>query len=90
MNKTIDLTLDEWYEQFHPIARQFDEPPKDFDHHFVWTAVDGDEGQFCVSEGIHWVNRIFYYVTEVPWEDNIFYNVVDDEELFDEEEDDDE
>jgi len=86
MNKTISLNLDEWYEQFHPVSRQFDEPPKDLDYHFVWTAVDGDEGQFCVAEGIHWVNRLFYYVTEVPWEDGVTYDVVDEHEEDEDEE----
>jgi hypothetical protein len=34
----------------------------------VWTEVDGDEGTYIIS-GLHWVNRIHYYITENPWED---------------------
>ena len=35
---------------------------------YIWTEVDGDEGTYIVS-GYHWVNRIHYYITENPWED---------------------
>jgi hypothetical protein len=34
----------------------------------VWTEVDGDEGSYIVA-GWHYVNRIHYYITENPWED---------------------
>lgn len=34
----------------------------------VWTWVDGDSGSFILS-GFHYVNRINYHVTEIPWED---------------------
>ena len=35
----------------------------------VWTWVDGDDGTWIVS-GLHFVNRIGYFVTDVPWEHN--------------------
>lgn len=31
----------------------------------VWTLVDGDEGTWIVN-GYHLVNRIAYFITEVP------------------------
>jgi len=31
----------------------------------VWTYVDGDGGTFIVS-GMHFVNRIGYFITELP------------------------
>jgi hypothetical protein len=34
----------------------------------VWTEVDGEEGSYIVA-GWHYVNRIHYYITENPWED---------------------
>jgi len=34
----------------------------------IWTEVDGDSGTYIVA-GWHFVNRINYYVTEQPWED---------------------
>lgn len=77
--KTIDMTYDDWFTEFIPSPH--DDVPPDIDEHFVWTAVDGDEGQYCVSEGIHWVNRIRYYVSEIPWEDGIYYNITDEEEV---------
>ena len=38
------------------------------DPKYVWTEVDGDSGTYIVA-GHHWVNRIHYYITENPWED---------------------
>jgi hypothetical protein len=34
----------------------------------VWTEVDGDEGTYILA-GWHFVNRIQYYITENPWDD---------------------
>jgi hypothetical protein len=34
----------------------------------IWTEVDGDSGTYIVA-GWHFVNRIHYYITENPWED---------------------
>jgi hypothetical protein len=36
------------------------------DEHNVWTELDGDNGVYIVN-GMAYVNRIQYYVTEVPW-----------------------
>lgn len=33
----------------------------------VWTYVDGDGGTYVV-DGYHLVNRIYYFITEVPYE----------------------
>ena len=38
------------------------------DPKFVWTEVDGEEGCYIIA-GYHWVNRIQYYITNRPWED---------------------
>ena len=38
------------------------------DNKYIWTEVDGDSGTYIVA-GYHWVNRIHYYITEKPWED---------------------
>jgi len=35
------------------------------DEKFVWTEVDGDGGCYIIN-GLHYVNRIQYYVCEVP------------------------
>lgn len=39
------------------------------DWHNVWTYVDGDNGEPLISTGFAYVNRIGYFITEVPWED---------------------
>ena len=41
---------------------------KQRDNKFIWTEVDGDSGTYIIA-GYHWVNRIHYYITENPWED---------------------
>lgn len=38
------------------------------DNKHIWTEVDGDSGAYIVS-GYHYVNRIQYYITENPWDD---------------------
>ena len=38
------------------------------DPKFIWTEVDGEGGTYIVA-GYHYVNRIHYYITENPWED---------------------
>lgn len=40
----------------------------------VWTYVDGDDGTYLVN-GLHYVNRIGYFVTEKPCLD-VFVEVV--------------
>lgn len=35
---------------------------------FVWTCIDGDDGMYYVS-GYHLVNRIYYIITDEPWEE---------------------
>ena len=34
----------------------------------IWTWVDGDMSSLLIA-GYHFVNRIGYHITEVPWED---------------------
>jgi hypothetical protein len=38
------------------------------DNNLIWTEVDGDSGTYIIS-GMHWVNRIQYFICENPWED---------------------
>lgn len=59
----------------------------DVDPKKVWTLVDGDDGNLYIVDGYHLVNRVNYFVTEVPFEGKFmevpYY-------IFDEEEDEDE
>ena len=38
------------------------------DPNTIWTEVDGEGGTYIVA-GWHFVNRIHYYITENPWDD---------------------
>jgi hypothetical protein len=42
---------------------------------FVWTEVDGDDGIYIVS-GMAFVNRIQYYICEVPFDEDKFQEVL--------------
>lgn len=37
------------------------------DENTVWTLVTGDDDELVVSNGFHYVNRVGYLVTEVPF-----------------------
>ena len=43
----------------------------------VWTCVDDDDGQPVTVNGMAFVNRIHYYVCEVPYDPDTDYVVVD-------------
>ncbi len=75
-------TYDAWVEEFQPIPNHLvkydqlsfetygeeQEYVSQQDNHNVWTEVDGDSGTYIVA-GYHYVNRIQYYITVKPWED---------------------
>lgn len=41
------------------------------DPNCVWTYADGDDGGTYIFNGWHFVNRIAYFITEVPCPENI-------------------
>ena len=45
------------------------------DPRYVWTNVQGDECDLIVA-GYAYVNRLAYYVTEVPWENEEDYVLI--------------
>lgn len=75
-------TYSSWVDTFKPIKNSFrkyddiafetygDEVEfvQKADNKYIWTEVDGDSGTYIVS-GYHYVNRIQYFITENPWED---------------------
>lgn len=77
-------TYDTWVDTFKPIKnsfRKYDqlafetygeefEFVKSQSNNTIWTEVDGDDGTFIIA-GCHWVNRIQYYITENPWDDDM-------------------
>jgi len=40
----------------------------------VWTYKDGDDGVY-ITNGYSWANRIGYFVCQVPYDDDKFYEV---------------
>ncbi len=80
-------TYDAWKDTFKPIKNNISKYPQDNLIHFetydeeyefvkaqdpnkVWTEVDGDSGCYIIA-GLHYVNRIQYYVTQEPWTDDM-------------------
>jgi hypothetical protein len=76
---------DEWATKFKPKSNHFNNHAYDFmyetygeewdyikslDPRYVWTYVDGEMSSLIVA-GVAWVNRLGYYVTEVPWENDM-------------------
>ncbi len=75
-----ELEYDEWFDKYKPITNDHDEiriyETYGVDLEFiesiiednrVWTFIDS--GDFSViTNGAMFVNRLCYYVTEVPWE----------------------
>lgn len=44
----------------------------------IWTLMDSDEDDDCIIvEGFHFVNRLGYFITEIPFENNVNYVVKD-------------
>jgi hypothetical protein len=41
----------------------------------VWTFTEEEDG-FFLQNGIHYVNRMGYMVTEVPWEEEVIVSSV--------------
>jgi hypothetical protein len=53
------------------------------DPKYIWTLVDGDDGNLYIVNGYHLVNRINYFVTNLPFEGEFLevpYYVYDEEE----------
>ena len=94
------MDFDEWCEKYKPMQNHLSEESIDYfetygievgyvlgvadcDPKRVWTYVDGDGGTYVV-DGYHLVNRIYYYITEVPYEgDGLEVCVSSDEECED-------
>lgn len=73
--------LNDWEEKYRPIKNHITGEDDKFetygeelefvraqDPRCIWTLVDGDDGNLYIVDGYHLVNRINYFVTEVPFE----------------------
>jgi hypothetical protein len=90
--------LDAWEAKYKPVRNRLDNNDKfetygeeldfvrsvyDTDPRRVWTLVDGDDGNLYIVDGYHLVNRVNYFVTEVPFEGKFMevpYYIFDEEE----------
>lgn len=99
---TGNMTFDEWEEKYKPIKNPFtgDIFFETIEDEFaivaksnpltVWTDMDCDGYNYIMS-GKHFVNRMGYYITEVPYKEGemdiiIILSTPDDEEPEDENE----
>ncbi len=95
MTDTITMSFDEWVGEFKPIQNHIDKNAsidglmfetygKELEFvraqalNRIWTFIESD-GVFCVSEGMHIVNRLGYAITEIPYAENTFYVIEDDD-----------
>jgi hypothetical protein len=86
------MTEDEWYETYKPIQNHIDDNASwsgtmfetygeevDFveatPENLVWTLVEVD-GKGIVVNGYSYVNRLGYFVCEVPWKDNELHEIL--------------
>ena len=76
-----DMTYEEWEAKYKPISNHITGECCSFETYgdeldfvmsqkpeHIWTEIDGDNGVYIV-DGYHYVNRIQYYITEIPWQD---------------------
>jgi hypothetical protein len=90
MTNYVSLTWKEFEEQFKPIKNHLTNDPNsimfetygeelDFvraqDENCIWTYADGDYCSY-VSSGYHFVNRIGYHITEVPFDPDTEYEII--------------
>jgi hypothetical protein len=45
------------------------------DPRYVWTFLDGDDGDQYVVSGLHFVNRIGYLISKIPVPEGMFIEV---------------
>lgn len=85
---------DKWEEQYKPIKNHFRQDPDEqmfetygeevefvqkADNKYVWTYLQGDMSDLLCA-GYHYVNRIGYYISSVPWENEDDYVLLSVEE----------
>ena len=77
----IEITESEWADKYKPMTNHLTNDSISYetygddleyillqDDRHVWTEMDGDDGVYIVN-GYHLVNRINYFITNVPWQD---------------------
>lgn len=76
MIDTAILTEDQWHSTYQPEERLYETYGADLNYinsmpnNYVWTLLDGDEGDPIVVNGRAFVNRIGYYISKKPHNTN--------------------
>ena len=88
------MNLREWVEKYKPLRTdngdvialetygKFMDYVNKQDITRVWTSGEEDGGSY-ISAGKRWVNRLNYFITEIPWEDGNEYVSLDDDDDID-------
>ena len=76
-----DMSNEQWFNTYQPMTNCITNDGEAYetygdeedyvrqqDVHNVWTEIDGDNGVYIVN-GMAYVNRIQYYITNKPWND---------------------
>ena len=63
--------LETYGEDYEEVKRIYEQNPMR-----VWTVVDCDDG-VCISQGLHYVNRIYYMITVEPAESEDEYYMIE-------------
>ena len=90
MTNFIELTWEQFENEFKPIKNHLVNDPDSTmfetygdelefvraqNPYTIWTYADGDYCSY-VSSGYHLINRIGYYITEVPFEPDTEYELI--------------
>jgi len=91
MTKFVEMTYSEWEDKFKPITNNLAKYPdginfetygdevefvqSKIDERLVWTWLDAD---MCsvICNGYHYVNRLNYFVCDVPYEEDTDYQII--------------
>lgn len=75
-NPPFDGTMLETYgEDYERVLREINAGRSNH----IWTLISGDDGSTVISNGVHFVNRIGYFITEIPFDGNGVLDVVYDD-----------
>ena len=69
------ISWDEWEDKYlptTPVALELEDIPDTTLPCYVWTMVDGDGRYANLWNGYRRFNRLGYFVTEVPWIEDVF------------------
>lgn len=81
------LTEDQFFEIYKPLLNHFEGDDEHGIYHFetngeeldfvkqhaknkIWTCCEEDDALY-IQSGFHTANRLNYYITELPWEEDI-------------------